>query len=166
MAGAPGLRRPFEPLVFPVRAEHRDEFRALIAQAHSLGLRKLAFLRSDSETGAAHLANIKLISRELGVELVADLSFKSGITDAQLDQLVTQLEQSGAQTVLNHGSSGVYESVIRKARARGIKAAFMVSTRGRPSWPGIWVSSRRAWSFHRLCPVLGAQNGDYPGIPG
>ena len=124
MAGAPGLRRPFEPLVFPVRAEHRDEFRALIAQAHSLGSRKLAFVRSDSEAGVAHLANIKLICQELGMALVADLPFKSGVTDPQLDQLVTQLEQSGAQTVLNHGSIGVYESVIRKARAKGSKAAF------------------------------------------
>ena len=30
MAGSPTLRRPHQPLVFPVRAEHREEFRALM----------------------------------------------------------------------------------------------------------------------------------------
>jgi branched-chain amino acid transport system substrate-binding protein len=49
MAGSPTLRRPFQPLVFPVRAEHREEFKALIGQAKKLGMGKVAFLRSDSE---------------------------------------------------------------------------------------------------------------------
>ncbi|HOZ66117.1 MAG TPA: ABC transporter substrate-binding protein, partial [Burkholderiaceae bacterium] len=51
MAGSPTLRRPHQPLVFPVRAEHREEFRAMIKQAKSLGISKVAFLRSDSEVG-------------------------------------------------------------------------------------------------------------------
>jgi branched-chain amino acid transport system substrate-binding protein len=33
MAGSPGFRRPHQPLVFPVRAEHLEEFRALLAYA-------------------------------------------------------------------------------------------------------------------------------------
>jgi branched-chain amino acid transport system substrate-binding protein len=33
MAGSPGFRRPHQPLVFPVRAEHREEFRALLDYA-------------------------------------------------------------------------------------------------------------------------------------
>lgn len=124
MAGAPGLRRPFQPLVFPVRAEHREEFRALIGQARSLGARKLAFFRADSEGGAAHLANVRLICKELGVDLVADLPFKAGMTDAQMDQLAAQVQQSGAQMVFNHGSIDVYETLIRKAHAKGIKTTF------------------------------------------
>ena len=30
MAGSPGLRRPYQSMVFPVRAEHLEEFRALL----------------------------------------------------------------------------------------------------------------------------------------
>ena len=48
MAGPPTLRKPFQPMVFPVRAEHRDEFRALIAHAKTLGIKKVAFLRVDT----------------------------------------------------------------------------------------------------------------------
>jgi ABC-type branched-subunit amino acid transport system substrate-binding protein len=124
MAGSPTLRRPFQPLVFPVRAEHREEFRALIAQAKNLGMGKVAFLRSDSEVGMQHLANMKLICAELGAELVADLPFKGDINDAQIDKLVQQTEQAGAQVVLNHGSSGVYEAFIRKARSKGVRVTF------------------------------------------
>ncbi|MEO8120627.1 MAG: ABC transporter substrate-binding protein, partial [Rhodoferax sp.] len=124
MAGSPTLRRPYQALVFPVRAEHREEFRVLIAHAKSLGMRKVAFLRSDSEVGAQHLANVKLLCQELGMELVADLPFKSDVTDVQLDQLAQQLELTGAQMVFNHGSIGIYEKLIRKARAKGVRTAF------------------------------------------
>lgn len=124
MAGSPTLRRPFQPLVFPVRAEHREEFKALIGQAKNLGMGKVAFLRSDSEVGAQHLANVRLICAELGAELVADLPFKGDINDAQVDKLVQQTEQAGAQVVFNHGSSGVYEAFIRKSRAKGVRLSF------------------------------------------
>lgn len=33
MAGSPTFRAPHQPLVFPVRAEHKEEFRALLAHA-------------------------------------------------------------------------------------------------------------------------------------
>ncbi|ABM35622.1 ABC transporter substrate-binding protein [Polaromonas naphthalenivorans] len=124
MAGSPTLRRPYQPLVFPVRAEHREEFFALISHARSLGMRKVAFLRSDSETGEQHLANVRLICQRLGMTLVADLPFKSDITDAQLGAMVTQLEQAGAQMVFNHGGVGIYEKLIRKARDKAMQTAF------------------------------------------
>ncbi|CAM3420080.1 ABC transporter substrate-binding protein [Polaromonas hydrogenivorans] len=124
MAGSPTLRRPYQPLVFPVRAEHREEFFALLSHAHSLGMRKVAFLRSDSETGEQHLANVRLICQRLGMTLVADLPFKSDITDAQLGSMVTQLEQAGAQMVFNHGGVGIYEKLIRKAKDKAMQTAF------------------------------------------
>lgn len=124
MAGSPTLRRPYQPLVFPVRAEHREEFRALLTHAKSLGMSKAAFLRSDSETGQQHLANVRLICQELGMTLAVDLPFKSDITEPQLDAMAVQLAQSGAQVVFNHGGAKVYEGLIRKARARNSNVSF------------------------------------------
>ena len=46
MAGSPTLRRPHQPLVFPVRSEHRDEFRTLLQHAKSIGITRAAFVRS------------------------------------------------------------------------------------------------------------------------
>lgn len=124
MAGPPTLRRPLQPMVFPVRAEHRDEFRVLIAHAKTLGTKKVAFLRADSDTGVLHLNNVKAICKELGMELVADFPFKSDTTDAQFAAMVEQLEKTGAQMMLNHGGPGIYEKLIRRARAKGVKTAF------------------------------------------
>lgn len=124
IAGSPNLRRPHQPLVFPVRAEHRDEFRALITQARSLGMRRVGFLRSDSATGELHLANVKLICQELGMELVSDLRLSASTNPAQTAQHVQQLNQSGAQMVFNHGSSKPYEELIRQSRAKGLGTVF------------------------------------------
>ncbi len=130
MAGSPTLRRPHQPLVFPVRAEHREEFRALLGYGKSLGFKRVAFMRADSETGQQHLANVKLLCTELGMELAADLPFKSDASDAQIDPMVDQLEKGNVQMVFNHGSAGLYEKLIRKARAKGLKASFYAVNSG------------------------------------
>lgn len=124
MAGSPTLRTPYQPLVFPVRAEHKAEFRALLAHARSLGVQRVAFFRSDSETGQQHLDNVTRLAQELGLNLVADMPFKSDVNDAGIDALVAQLARSQAQMVFNHGGIGVYEKLIRKARAQGLKTNF------------------------------------------
>lgn len=130
LAGSPTLRRPHQPLVFPVRAEHREEFRALLTQAKSLGTTKVAFLRSDSETGLQHLTNVKLLCDELGMQLVLDMPFKSDVKEAQLDAYVLQMENLDAQMVFNHGGIGVYETFIRKARARSVRTAIYAVNSG------------------------------------
>lgn len=130
MAGSPTLRRPHQPLVFPVRAEHREEFRALLRYAKSTGITRAAFVRSESETGLQHLENMRIICKELGLELVADLPFKSGIDDAGLAAMARQIGASGAQVVINHGSAGMYEKLIRIARAQGVKASFSAVNSG------------------------------------
>jgi ABC-type branched-subunit amino acid transport system substrate-binding protein len=131
MAGSPGLRRPHQPLVFPVRAEHREEFRALLKYGRERGMTRVAFLHSDSDVGLAHLANVQLISKEFGMEVVAPFAIKSEVSDAELDAIVTRLTASQAHLMFNHGSSGVYERLIRKARSVvGLSTAFMAINSG------------------------------------
>jgi branched-chain amino acid transport system substrate-binding protein len=130
MAGSPSLRRPHQPMVFPVRTEHREEFRALLDYARKTGNIRVAFVRADSETGLQHLENVKLACRELGMELVADLPFKSDISDALLQQMATRIGAANAHVVLNHGSAQMYEQLIRKARAQGVRASFSAVNSG------------------------------------
>ncbi len=124
MAGSPTLRTPHQPLVFPVRAEHKEEFRALMTQARSLGMQRLAFLRSDSPTGQLHMDNVQRIAKELGLELVADLAFRSDIDEAGIDVLARKVASTRAQMVFNHGGIGVYEKLIRRAQSIGVKTSF------------------------------------------
>ncbi len=130
MAGSPGLRRPHQPWVFPVRAEHREEFRALLQHARSIGEMRVAFLRSDSAIGQAHLDNVRALCKELGLELVLDLPFRSDVPDAQLADLADRIGKADVQMVFNHGSPDVYGRLIMAARARGLRTSFSAVNSG------------------------------------
>lgn len=130
MAGSPNLRRPYQPLVFPVRAEHREEFRVLLRYGASIGHRRVGFFHADSEVGRLHLANVRLAAQEAGVEFAAAMPFKSDLDDAKIDAMVRQLAEARADLVLNHGSASLYERLIRKARGAGLKCSFVAVNSG------------------------------------
>ena len=94
MAGSPTLRRPLQHYVFPVRAEHRDEFRALMTWGKSTGLTTLGFLHADSDVGKSHLENVKLLAAELGMKLVTAIPFKGDVSDVQIDEMVKNIADS------------------------------------------------------------------------
>lgn len=125
MAGSPTLRRPHQPLVFPVRAEHRDEFRVLLEYIRNTGGKRVAFFRADSDVGLQHLENFRRLCQELGLELVLDLPFKSDISDAQLSAMAGRIASANLHGVINHGSAGLYEKLIRQTRALGNPTPFM-----------------------------------------
>ncbi len=130
MAGSPTLRRPHQPLVFPVRAEHRDEFRVLLDYIRNTGGKRVAFFRADSEVGLQHLENFQRLCQELGLELALDLPFKSDLSDAQLEALAGRIATQELHGVVNHGSAGVYEKLIRAVRARGSQTPFLAVNSG------------------------------------
>jgi len=124
MAGSPGLRRPHQELVFPVRAEHREEFRVLISHARSLGYRRVALFHADSAVGREHLANVERLATELGMQATGGAAFKSDITDEQLRLVATKFAEARADVVLNHGSAAIYGRLIRQARALELRTAY------------------------------------------
>jgi branched-chain amino acid transport system substrate-binding protein len=124
MAGSPGFRRPHQPLVFPVRAEHRQEFRELIEHGQRIGLKRVLLFHSDSGVGQEHLTNVQRIASDLGITSAGGVAFKSDISDPQLVGALDTIIERGADLVLNHGSAGIYERLIRRARQAGSRIAF------------------------------------------
>ena len=125
IAGSPTFRRPYQPYTFPVRAEHREEFRALMAWGKATGLKTVGFMHQDTEVGRAHVENVRLLADELGMQLTTLLPFNSDINDAGMDALVKELVRKKPDMVFNHGSAGPYASLLTKAWQAGVKAAFM-----------------------------------------
>lgn len=125
MAGSPTLRRPHQPYVFPVRAEHRDEFRALMQWGKSTGLSSVGFIHADSDVGRSHLENVKLIAGELGMKVAVAIPFKGEVSDAQIDDMVKMIGDRKPDMFFNHGSSGLYLKLVSKARAAELPTAFM-----------------------------------------
>lgn len=130
MAGSPTLRRPHQPLVFPVRAEHREEFRALIRYGVSTGLKRVGFFHADSDVGRQHLENVKLAAGEAGAAFALGIPFKSDVSDEQLKALAHQIAQEKVEMVLNHGSPSVFARLIRFTRAAGSNANFLAVNSG------------------------------------
>lgn len=125
LAGSPTLRRPAQPMVFPVRAEHRDEFRALMTWGQNTGLATVGFLHADTDVGRQHLANVNLIAKDLGMTVVLAIPFKGDPSDAQVDEMVKSIGDKKPGIFLNHGSAGLYQRVVAKAKTDGLKTTFM-----------------------------------------
>lgn len=125
LAGPPTLRRPAQPFVFPIRAEHREEFRALMTWGAKIGMKRVGFFHSDSEGGRQHASNVDLIAKEMGMELVVTVPFKSDASDADFDRMAKAIVTAKPDLVFNHGSPGQYQKLIEKAKAAGAKASFM-----------------------------------------
>lgn len=130
MAGAPSLRRPHQSMVFPVRAEHRDEFRALLVWGRGIGLKTVGFLHAEGANGLEHLNNVKLLAGELGLEVVLPVEFKSDATDAQLDAIVKRIAEAKPDLFFNHGSAGLYAKLVAKAKTAGVKTNFTAVNSG------------------------------------
>ena len=125
LAGGPTLRRPHQPLVFPVRAEHRDEFRALMAWGKSTGLSTVGFLHADTEVGKLHLENVRLIAQDLGMKLVIAVPFAGDVSDAQLESWVKNIGLTKPDMFINHGSASLYQRLVLAARTANLKTQFM-----------------------------------------
>lgn len=125
LAGPPTLRRPAQPMVFPVRAEHRDEFRALMTWGKNIGLATVGFLHADTDVGRQHLSNVNLAAKDLGLSVVLAIPFKGDPTDEQIGAMVKTIGEKKPDMFLNHGSAGLYQKLVSGAKAAGQKTTFM-----------------------------------------
>lgn len=130
MAGPPALRRPYQEWVFPVRAEHRDEFRALMAWGKSLGLKTVGFFHVDGPNGKEHLENVTLIAKELGMQVVLSLPFKPDTSDTDLDGMVRAIREAKPDMLFNHGSAGLYEKLVARSLKAGSTTRFVAVNSG------------------------------------
>ncbi|MBP6494440.1 MAG: ABC transporter substrate-binding protein [Rhodoferax sp.] len=130
MAGPPILRRPHQPLVFPVRAEHKDEFRALMAWGKNTGIKTVGFLHADTEVGRTHLENVRLAAKDLGMEVSMAIPFKGDETDAQVGVMAKAIADKQPGMFINHGSAGFYTKLITTAKKAGARTTFMAVNSG------------------------------------
>jgi branched-chain amino acid transport system substrate-binding protein len=127
MAGAPQLRDPFNAYAFPVRAAHLSEFEELLRYASQHGLKRLAFVHSDSDTGRLHLANVTRLSKKYDVALVAPIAL-SGKVD--VEDIAKRIIAAGADSVLNHGGYAMYAELLKSVRAKRSSATFLAVNSG------------------------------------
>ncbi|MBK6393870.1 MAG: ABC transporter substrate-binding protein [Betaproteobacteria bacterium] len=105
MAGSPEMREPFNRWSFPVR---------------------VAFVHADSDTGRRHLANVRRLAGDRGID-VAPIAMTAGLTPAALADAIARAR---VDAVFNHGSYSVYVGIIKSLRAKGLTPMFMAVNSG------------------------------------
>lgn len=130
MAGPPALRRPYQEWVFPVRAEHREEFHALMVWGKSLGLTTVGFFHVEGPNGKEHLDNVNLIAKDLGMRVVLSLPFKPDTSDTDLDAMVGKIRDAKPDMLFNHGSATLYEKLLVRAKKAELRTRFVAVNSG------------------------------------
>lgn len=131
MAGSPGLwSPPLRRVVFPVRAEHRAEFAALLRWGKETGLRRVAFLHSDSEVGRRHLANVNALAESLGMKVVFALPLGGPFSQSGIETAVQGIQAAGADMMLNHANTTEYPRLIKALNDRGLHLSYMAVNSG------------------------------------
>jgi branched-chain amino acid transport system substrate-binding protein len=125
LAGSPLMRRPHQSMVFPVRAEHRDEFRSMLRSAKDMGLTTVAFMHGDNEVGKMHLENVKIAATELGQQVALPIAIKPDTTDAQIDEVVAAMQKAKVNVLLHNVSGKMFVKLVQKAKAKGMTTLFM-----------------------------------------
>ncbi len=153
MAGSPGLRRPVNRYVFNVRAEHLEEFRAMLNLAKTYGMRRIGFLHSDSEVGRAHLENVHRIADELAMEIVFPAALKSGAADTDFQAIADRIVADKVEVFFNHGSYSSFAKVVQESRKLGAPTHFMAVNSGSSELARLLGEQASGIIFAQIMPI-------------
>jgi branched-chain amino acid transport system substrate-binding protein len=131
MSGSSELRTPLRRYVFPVRASHDSEFKRIVRMARTFGYKRVGFIRTDSENGRHHLADVREMMAEQNMDLTADLVIPVGKSPGTAVVLARAIVDQRLDLVFNHGSYALFADVIRETRRQGgSTVAFMAVNSG------------------------------------
>lgn len=123
-SGAELLRNPVLPVVFNLRASYFDETEALVARLTGpLGVKKIALFIQDDEFGEAGKAGVKraLLARRMAPAMEARYPRNTIDIDAGL----AEIKRQAPEAVIFIGTYRPLAILVKKARAAGVKSAFL-----------------------------------------
>jgi ABC-type branched-subunit amino acid transport system substrate-binding protein len=150
--GSPELRDPFNPVSFPVRAAHLEEFEKLVEYAALFGQKRIGFIHSDSDTGRKHLANLRKVAERYGAEVVLALPLPTGKNPLDPAKIATDLARARVETVINHGSYAQYADIMRASRKQGGAAQFLAVNSGAQQMVRLLGADAKGLIFSQVVP--------------
>ncbi len=150
--GSPELREPFNPLSFPVRAAHLEEFEKLIEYAAIYGRKRIGFIHSDSDTGRKHLANLRKVAERLGAEVVFASALPGAKGTFDPARIAAELARTRVETVINHGSYAQYAEILRASRKQSVDAQFLAVNSGAQQMVRLLGADAKGLIFSQVVP--------------
>jgi branched-chain amino acid transport system substrate-binding protein len=119
LSGAQSLREPFNRYVFHVRASYFEETSAIIRQANTVGIKKIAVFYQDNDVGQAGLDDVVRALAPLNLKPVATGKADPNSTDVA-PALKTILAAS-PEAIIQIGTFKSSATFVRLARQAGFK---------------------------------------------
>jgi branched-chain amino acid transport system substrate-binding protein len=120
--GARGLREPFNPHVFHVRASYFDETEHIVNQLHAVGMKRIAVFYQNDSYGQAGLEGVVRALSARGAKPVATGTVERNTVDvaAAVDAIVAERPDGIVQISAYHSCA----AFVRAARRSGSAAQF------------------------------------------
>lgn len=122
-AGAQLLRKPFNKLIFSVRASYHEEMEVLIKHLVRFGKDAIAIVYQNDSFGLDALEGARAALQQLGLKPIIAVPIDRNSSDT--DEAVRQLALSKPEGVLILTAYPPIPSLIRKLRQRGSSAQIM-----------------------------------------
>jgi ABC-type branched-subunit amino acid transport system substrate-binding protein len=122
--GAEFLRHPVNPLVFNLRASYFNEAEAMVEfVSKDLGMKKLALFIQDDAFGEAVKAGVMRALGSRGLKLAEEARYPRNTFD--VDDGLAKIQAAQPDAVVFVGTYHPLAVIVKKAKAKGIKAVFL-----------------------------------------
>lgn len=122
--GAEFLRHPVKPLVFNLRASYFNEAEAMVEfVSKDLGMKRLALFIQDDAFGEAVKAGVMRALGSRGLKLAEEARYPRNTLD--VDDGLAKIQAAQPDAVVFVGTYHPLAVIVRKAKAKGIKAVFL-----------------------------------------
>jgi branched-chain amino acid transport system substrate-binding protein len=116
-SGAMQLRKPFNKLIYNLRASHQHEAQKVIAHLKLIGVTRIALVYVDDNFGNDILEGAQKGFTEHGIKPVASIKVPRDKVD--IASIVAEIAKSDAQSVLWVGAAAIVSSGVKALRAAG-----------------------------------------------
>nr|WP_210543052.1 ABC transporter substrate-binding protein [Rhodoferax sp. PAMC 29310] len=119
LSGAQSLRDPFNRYVFHVRASYFEETSAIIRQASTVGIKKIAVFYQDNDVGQAGLEDVVRALAPLSLKPVATAKADANSTD--VGPALKTILAANPEAIIQIGTFKSSATFVRLARQAGFK---------------------------------------------
>jgi branched-chain amino acid transport system substrate-binding protein len=120
--GAMGLREPFNPFAFHMRASYNDETALIVRQLTNLGLKRIAVFYQNDAYGKAGLSGVNLALKAQGLQPVATATVERNSLDvAKAVEIINAAKPHAVVQISAYSSCAAY---IKAARQAGFGGSF------------------------------------------
>lgn len=121
--GAMVLRKPLQPYVFNVRSSYQDEAEKAIQQLASMGISRIAVLKTKDSFGADAMQGAERGFARIAVKPVLVADFDK--SKPEFDPIVRRIADGDAQAVLAIGAGASVAQFVKLLRAAGSKTSVL-----------------------------------------